>query len=119
MRGTAGRWSLKTAHRSRWRRFLDCVPSWTRKPCVLVGAMMDVLGSWRMKTAMNHPTSDRRLAPIERQGTLDLNGSGRWQELPGSARDDCLLALAQLFYQVITRQPEESENEREDTTPSS
>jgi lauroyl/myristoyl acyltransferase len=82
-----------------------------RKTYSLAEWMGRVLASWRMKTTTNHPQNAVIPVPCTRQEMLDLNGAGRWQELPESDRDACLQALAQLLYQTITRQPEGDENE--------
>ncbi len=74
--------------------------------------MGSVLASWRMKTATNRPQKAVIPVPCTHQEMLDLNGAGRWRELPESDRNACLQALAQLLYQTITRQPEGDEDER-------
>ena len=65
-----------------------------------------------MKTATNRPQEGVIPVPSTRQEMLDLNGAGRWQEFPESARNACLQALSQLIYQTIVQQLKGDDNER-------
>jgi len=61
---------------------------------------------------MNQQPNTRELIPPPRQGKLDLPMSDRWQQLPGADRQACCQALAQLLYQVVTRQSGDRSDER-------
>ncbi len=104
-------WS-KTGRGSRWRPSWGCAPLLTPKICELAEWRADMIASWRMKTAINHPREEVNPVRGQQQEMLDLHGAVRWQEFPGPDRDACLQALARLLHQTITRQPAKDENER-------
>jgi hypothetical protein len=69
-----------------------------------------------METAMSYQEKTEPktevLKWVPRQGELDLTGDDRWRQLPGDDREACRQALAELLYQVITRQPQANDHER-------
>ncbi len=61
---------------------------------------------------MNQRPNTKNLIPPPRQGKLDLPMSDRWQQLPEADQQACRQALAQLLYQVVTRQTGDQPDER-------
>lgn len=84
--------------------------------CWLAVGRVGVIRSWQMETTMSYQpqTEPKTVVPawVPRQGELDLAGADRWQQLPVEDREACRQALAELLYQVITRQPQANDHER-------
>jgi hypothetical protein len=67
-----------------------------------------------METAMNHRLKTEHLELTPHQEILEFERSGLWPQLPAADQQGCRQALCQLLHQVISHQPEDRQDERED-----